>query len=172
MIDIFMSIKILCVRVQSCPILCNPMDCGPPGASVHGISQARILEWAAIWLSRNIFDPGIETSSLAPPTLEGAFFINCTTQEACSIIINSLCSLLEIYHLLLHHFLRNNLDNSTVQQESGQEMFRCQLTKNTYFFTDSLERKQRCIPAPLSTNCEIQESHLVSQDPSVLMQMG
>ena len=33
---------------QSCPTLCNPMDCSPPGSSVHGILQARILEWAAI----------------------------------------------------------------------------------------------------------------------------
>ena len=33
---------------QSYPILCNPRDCSPPGSSVHGISQARILEWVAI----------------------------------------------------------------------------------------------------------------------------
>ena len=33
---------------QSCPTLCNPMDCGPPGSSVHGIFQARTLEWVAI----------------------------------------------------------------------------------------------------------------------------
>ena len=33
---------------QSCPTLCDPMDCSPPGSSVHGILQARILEWGAI----------------------------------------------------------------------------------------------------------------------------
>ena len=33
--------------LQSSPALSNPMDCGPPGSSVHGILQARILEWAA-----------------------------------------------------------------------------------------------------------------------------
>ena len=33
---------------QSCPTLCNPMDCTLPGSSVHGILQARILEWVAI----------------------------------------------------------------------------------------------------------------------------
>ena len=33
---------------QSCPTLCNPMDCSPPGSSFHGILQARILEWIAI----------------------------------------------------------------------------------------------------------------------------
>ena len=37
---------------QSCPTLCNPMDCGPPGSSVHEILQARILEWVAISSSR------------------------------------------------------------------------------------------------------------------------
>jgi len=37
---------------QSCLTLCNPMDCSPPGSSVHGILQARILEWVAIPFSR------------------------------------------------------------------------------------------------------------------------
>ena len=37
---------------QSCLTLCDPMDCGQPGSSVHGILQARILEWIAIPFSR------------------------------------------------------------------------------------------------------------------------
>ena len=37
---------------QSCPTLCNSVDCSPPGSSVHGILQARILEWVAISFSR------------------------------------------------------------------------------------------------------------------------
>ena len=37
---------------QSCPTLCDPTDCGPPGSSVRGILQARILEWAAMSSSR------------------------------------------------------------------------------------------------------------------------
>ena len=36
---------------QSCPTLCDPMDCTPPGSSVHGILQARIREWVAIFFS-------------------------------------------------------------------------------------------------------------------------
>ena len=36
---------------QSCPTLSNPMDCSPPGSSVHGIFQARVLEWGAITFS-------------------------------------------------------------------------------------------------------------------------
>ena len=45
----------LCMRAklfQSCLILWDPMDCSPPGSSVHGISQARLLEWGAIPSSR------------------------------------------------------------------------------------------------------------------------
>ena len=37
---------------QSCPTLCDPMDCSLPGSSVHGIFQARVLEWIAISFSR------------------------------------------------------------------------------------------------------------------------
>ena len=40
---------------QSCPTLCNPMDCSLPGSSIHGIFQARILEWVAVSFSRGIF---------------------------------------------------------------------------------------------------------------------
>ena len=42
----------VCSVYQSCPTLCNPMDCSLPGSSVHGIFQARILEWVAISFSR------------------------------------------------------------------------------------------------------------------------
>ena len=46
-----------CVHTQSCPTLYNPMDCSPPGSSVHGISQARILEWVAISSPRGSSQP-------------------------------------------------------------------------------------------------------------------
>ena len=39
---------------QSCPTLSDPMDCGLPGSSVHGIFQARVLEWGAIAFSGGI----------------------------------------------------------------------------------------------------------------------
>ena len=41
--------------LQSCPTLCDPVACSPPGSSVHGILQARILEWATMPSSRGIF---------------------------------------------------------------------------------------------------------------------
>ena len=38
--------------IQSCPTLCNSMDCSPPGSSIHGILKTRILDWFAISFSR------------------------------------------------------------------------------------------------------------------------
>ena len=46
------SVKVKVLVTQSCLTLCDPMDCSLPGSSVHGIFQARILEWVAISFSR------------------------------------------------------------------------------------------------------------------------
>jgi len=46
-----------CLVTQWCPTLCDPMDCSPSGSSVHGISQARILEQVAISFSRGSSQP-------------------------------------------------------------------------------------------------------------------
>ena len=56
---------------QSYPILFNPMDCSPPGSSVHGILQARILEWAAISFSRGSSWPRNQTHVFC---IAGGFF--------------------------------------------------------------------------------------------------
>ena len=47
--------------LQSCLTLCNPMDCSPPGSSVHGILQARILKWVALPSSMGSSRPGDRT---------------------------------------------------------------------------------------------------------------
>ena len=36
---------------ESCPTLSDPIDCGPPGSSIHGVFQARVLEWGVIAFS-------------------------------------------------------------------------------------------------------------------------
>ena len=46
-----MKVKSESEAAQSCPTLRDPMDCSPPGSSVHGIFQARVLEWGAIAFS-------------------------------------------------------------------------------------------------------------------------
>ena len=53
--------------------VCDPMDCSSPGSSVHGILQARILEWVSISPSGDFLDPGIEPTSPASPALAGGF---------------------------------------------------------------------------------------------------
>ena len=60
---IVMKVEVLVA--QSCLTLCDPMDCGPLGSSVHGILHARILEWVAIPFSRGCFNRGIELRSPA-----------------------------------------------------------------------------------------------------------
>ena len=40
--------------LQLCPTLCDPIDSSPPGSSVHGIFQARVLEWGAIAFSATV----------------------------------------------------------------------------------------------------------------------
>ena len=61
--------KAVCVHAQSCPTLCNPMDCSLPGSSVHGILQARILEWVVISFSRGSSQPRDWT------------YISCTSRQ-------------------------------------------------------------------------------------------
>ena len=60
------SLSLSCVKVQvlvirSCLTLCDPMDCSPPGSSVHGICQARILEWVPIPFSKGSSQPRDQT---------------------------------------------------------------------------------------------------------------
>ena len=64
-----------CARAQLCLMLCDSMDCSLPGSSVHGIFQAKILEWVAVFYSRGSSQPWIEPSSLASPALAGGLFI-------------------------------------------------------------------------------------------------
>ena len=50
-------VVVVVLVAQSCSTLCDPMDCSPPGSSVHGILQARILEWVAMISSRGSSPP-------------------------------------------------------------------------------------------------------------------
>ena len=70
------------LATQLCPTLCDPTDCSPPGSSVHGILQARILEWIAVPFSRR-------SSQLRDRTQVSLtacrFFTIWATREACKI---------------------------------------------------------------------------------------
>ena len=65
-----------------------PQDCSPPGCSVHGILQARILEWVAVPSSRGSSRPKGEPASLVSPALAGGFFTTSATWEATRSVAN------------------------------------------------------------------------------------
>ena len=54
LLAIIKTVLAVCPHTQSCPTLCNPMECSPPGSSVHRISQARTLEWVCHFLLQEI----------------------------------------------------------------------------------------------------------------------
>ena len=51
------SLKVKVLVAQLCLTLCDPMDCGTPGSTVHGILRVRILEWVAILFARGSSQP-------------------------------------------------------------------------------------------------------------------
>ena len=66
------------------------MDCSPPGSSVYGILQARILGWVAISFFRGLLDPGREPGLLLSPALADGFFTTappgtCISHPGCGI---------------------------------------------------------------------------------------
>ena len=64
-----MKVKSESEVTQSCPTLCDPMDCSPLGSSIHGIFQARVLEWGAI-----AFSVHIVYCKIIPCYCEGDFY--------------------------------------------------------------------------------------------------
>ena len=65
--------------LQSCLTLCDPMDCSPPGSSIHGILQAKILEWVAVPSSSGCSWPSDPTHM---SLISGRFFTLWATREA------------------------------------------------------------------------------------------
>ena len=73
----------MCAKsLQLCPTLCDPMDCSPPGSSVHGILQAGIAMEARLPCPPpgDLPDPGIEPTSFMSPALIAGFFFFLTTR--------------------------------------------------------------------------------------------
>ena len=66
-------LKMILLVTWSYSTLCDPMDCSLPGSSIHGIFQARIVEWAAISFSRDFPNSGIKPVS---PTLHEDFLLS------------------------------------------------------------------------------------------------
>ena len=71
--------------LQSYSTLCDSMDCSLPGSSVHGVLQAKILEWLPGLPPGDLPDPAIKLESLRSPALAGKFFTRGKTLEALRI---------------------------------------------------------------------------------------
>ena len=69
----------VCLVTQSCPTLWDPMDCSPPGSSIRGIFQARVLEWVAMPSSRGSYKPRDQTQVSC---IAGGSFTSQATREA------------------------------------------------------------------------------------------
>ena len=89
--------------LQSCSTLCDLVDCSLPGSSVHGILQARILEWIAMPSSRRSSRPRDRTLDSVSPALAGGFFTRWATGKPSKLWVSTKCSVL--YQML---FLRFN----------------------------------------------------------------
>ena len=87
---------------QSCPTLCNPMDCSLPGFSIHGIFQASVLEWVAISFSRGSCWPRNRTGASC---IAGRCFTLLATRELFifSFFLHFLCISVHI-HLVRYVF--------------------------------------------------------------------
>ena len=80
-IHIYIYVYTCAKSLQSCSILCNPMDCSPPDSSVHGVLQARVLECVAMLSSRGIASTQESNLYLMSLALTGIFFTTSTTWE-------------------------------------------------------------------------------------------
>ena len=110
----------MCVHTQSCPTLFDPMDCSPPGSSVHVIFQARILEWVAISSSRGSSQPSL---------------LHLLHWQADSLPLCHLGITLHVYNKILlflaWHTNRRNLNTNTNTKfslfRSGRSVRECQI---------------------------------------------
>ena len=86
-----------CAHAQSCPALCEPMDCCPTGSSAHGIFQARILEWGATSYCRGSSWPRDRNQVSCASCIGRQILYHCT-YVSCSVVSDSVtpmdCSLL------------------------------------------------------------------------------
>ena len=76
--------------LQSCPILCDPMDCSLIGSFVHVILQARILEWVAMPFSRGSSHPGIKPVSMSPALTGGSLPLAPSGKSCINIYITTI----------------------------------------------------------------------------------
>ena len=117
----FSYLVCMCLVIQSCLTLCNPMDCSPPGSSVHGILQVRILEWVAMPSYKGSSQPRDWTQV---SYIAGRFFTSWATREASSLIQPlKLCTshLILIFHYYLKQFFGLTMTFRILAPQPGVE---------------------------------------------------
>ena len=95
--------------------LYDPMDCNPPGSSVPGTLQARILEWVAMPSCRDLPNPGTEHASLTSPAVAGRFFATALPLDHYLVVV--FCS---SHRKLMHD---PNFSSSTQDAVRGRDMW-------------------------------------------------
>ena len=111
---------------ESCPILCDPMDCSLPGSSVHEIFQARILKWISILFSRGFSWPRAQTqvSCIASrcftiwATREAQ---ECSNYSAIALISHSSKVMLKIFQATLQQYMNWELPDVQARFRKGWE---------------------------------------------------
>ena len=109
---VFISIYVVYIytkKLQSCLTLCDPMDYSPPGSSVHGILQARTLEWVAMPSSRGSSQPRDQNQISCTA---GGFFTVWGTREAHSYLLN-----------MLKFYFHTDYSSSTSMNTLGHRLF-------------------------------------------------
>ena len=108
--DSYTRVCVLCLVAQSCPALCDPMDCSPPGFPVHGDSPGKNIGSGCHALLQGIFPT---RDHAQPSCVAGGFFTVLVTREAlvcvCVCVYVCLCvhahSLNVIFHVVYHRLL-------------------------------------------------------------------
>ena len=80
----------VCSVTLSCPTLCKPIDCSPPGSSVNGIFQARILQWVAISSSRGSSPPRDRTRISCVSCIGRRILYHCASWEIPKVLFQGL----------------------------------------------------------------------------------
>ena len=96
----FTQLLYVCLVAQSCSTDHNPLHCTPPGSSVHGISQARIVEWVAISFSRGSSWSRDQTQVSCVSWMAGRFFTRWTIPP---IFLTLWIGQKALKHILLHN---------------------------------------------------------------------
>ena len=132
---------------QSCPTLSDPMDCGPPGSSVHGIFQARVLEWGAIAFSD-------AKGTLIPwfvPTHDSFRFFETIAPN--SVFCKNLWLSIQSYWLKHHQQL-----SFPVSRPSIFFTVKCTLPSCYSWFCHHFCQKQHLSPGPCSSAVPLQNN--------------